>query len=119
MFVLELHASNKSLIEVAESLSLRQFVRLMNLSGFSSKLESVTRCTFFVPSDQAFAALPPEKLTELESDLELLRSTLMLHVAHGKIVTEAMKDNSKITTLDEVEQLRINVVDDGEVWVQC
>lgn len=113
----ELHTSNKSITEVAESLRLREFVRLMKASGMSSKMDSMTRCTFFVPSDQAFAALPPEKLKELENDLELLRSMLMLHIASGKIVTEAMIDNSKITSLDDSAQLRINVVDDGQTIV--
>lgn len=111
----ELYASNKSIIEVAESLRLSEFVRLMKTSGLSSELNSTARYTIFIPSDQAFSALPPDTLKELEGDKELLRDTLLLHIASGKIVTEAMKDNSKIATLDGSGELRINIVDDGEV----
>jgi len=113
----ELYASSKSIIEVAESLRLREFVRLMKTSGLSSELNSTARYTIFIPSDQAFSALPPDTLKELEGDKELLRDTLLLHIASGKIVTEAMKDNSKIATLDGSGELRINIVDDGETIV--
>jgi len=113
----ELYASNKSIIEVAESLRLSEFVRLMKTSGLSSELNSTARYTIFIPSDQAFSALPPDTLKELEGDKELLRDTLLLHIASGKIVTEAMKDNSKIATLDGSGELRINIVDDGETIV--
>ena len=111
----ELYTSDKSLIEVAESLRLREFVRLMKSSGLSSELNSIARYTVFVPSDQAFSALPPGTLEELAGDKELLRDTLMLHIAEGKIVAEAMKDNFKITSLDSSGELWVNVVDEGEV----
>ena len=87
----------------------------MKSSGLSSELSSVARYTVFAPSDQAFSALPPGTLEELASDKELLRDTLMLHIADGKIVTEAMKDNRKITSLDGSEELCVNVVEEGEV----
>ena len=87
----------------------------MKTSGLSSELNSAARYTIFIPSDQAFSALPLDTLKELEGDKELLRDTLLLHIASGKIVTEAMKDNSKIATLDGSGELRINIVDDGEV----
>lgn len=89
----------------------------MKTSGLPAELDSVGRYTVFAPSDQAFSALPPETLKELASDKELLRDSLLLHIASEKIVTEAMKDNSKINTLDGSGELRINVVDDGEVSV--
>ena len=100
---------------MAESLRLNEFVRLFKASGLSVELEPGSRYTVFAPSDQAFSALPPETLDELENDKDVLRDTLKLHIAKGKIVTEAMKDHSKITSLDDSEELWINVVDDGEV----
>lgn len=100
---------------MAESLGLGEFARLMKTSGLSSELDSDARYTAFVPSDQAFSALPPDTLKELTNNKEVLRETLMLHLASGKIVTETMKDNRKIITLDGSQELRINVADDGEV----
>ena len=102
-------------MEVAESLGLGEFTKLMKASGLASELDSDTRYTAFVPSDQAFSALPSETLEELANNKEMLRETLLLHLAAGKIVTETMKDNRKITTLDGSQELRINVAEDGEV----
>ena len=100
---------------VAESLGLGEFTKLMKTSGLSSELDSDTLYTAFVPSDQAFSALPSETLEELANNKEVLRETLLLHLAAGKIVTETMKDNRKITTLDGSQELRINMAEDGEV----
>ena len=102
-------------MEVAESLGLVEFTKLMKASGLSSELDSDTRYTAFVPSDQAFSALPSETLDELANNKEILRETLLLHLAAGKIVTETMKDSRKIITLDGSHELRINVAEDGEV----
>ena len=104
---------------MAESLRLNKFVQLFKASGLSSELDYGSRYTVFAPSDEAFSALPPETLDELENDKDLLRDTLKLHIATGKIVTEAMKDHSKISSLDGSEELWINVVDDGEVCYLC
>jgi len=114
----ELYTSNKKIMEVAESLDLGEFTKLMKASGLSSELDADTRYTAFVPSDQAFSALPKETLEELANNKEILRETLLLHLAAGKIVTETMKDNRKIITLDGSQELRINVAEDGEVTQQ-
>ena len=87
----------------------------MKTSGLSSELDPDARYTAFVPSDQAFSALPAETLKELFNNKKILRETLRLHLASGKIVTETMTDNRKITTLDGSQELRINVADDGKV----
>lgn len=105
-------------MEVAESLGLGEFTKLMKASGLSSELDADTRYTAFVPSDQAFSTLPKETLEELANNKEILRETLLLHLAAGKIVTETMKDNRKIITLDGSQELRINVAEDGEVTQQ-
>lgn len=105
-------------MEVAESLGLGEFTKLMKASGLSSELDSDARYTAFVPSDDAFSALPSETLKELANNKEILRETLLLHLAAGKIVTETMKDNKKIITLDGSQELRINVAEDGEVTQQ-
>ena len=102
-------------MEVAESLGLVEFTKLMKASGLSSELDSDARYTAFVPSDDAFSALPSETLKELVNNKEILRETLLLHLAAGKIVTETMKDNKKIITLDGSQELRINVAEDREV----
>ena len=105
-------------MQVAESLGLGEFTKLMKTSGLSSELDSDTRYTAFVPSDQAFSALPSETLEELGNNKEILRETFLLHWSAGKIVTETMKDNRKITTLDGSQELRINVAEDGQVTQQ-
>ena len=105
-------------MEVTESLGLGEFTRLMKASGLASELDSDARYTAFVPSDEAFSTLPSETLEELANNKEVLRETLLLHLAAGKIVTETMKDNRKIITLDGSQELRINVAEDGEVIQQ-
>lgn len=114
----ELYTSDKNIMEVAESLGLGEFTKLMKASGLSSELDSDARYTAFVPSDDAFSALPSETLKELANNKEILRETFLLHLAAGKIVTETMKDNKKIITLDGSQELRINVAEDGEVTRQ-
>ncbi|XP_068682404.1 transforming growth factor-beta-induced protein ig-h3-like [Montipora foliosa] len=111
----ELYTSGKSITEVAESLKLKEFVKLWKASGLSSELDSATRYTVFAPNDQALsAALPSKTLEELANDKELLRDTLMMHISKGKIVAEAMADKSKITSLDGSGELWVNVINDGE-----
>lgn len=115
IFFSELYTSDKNIVEVAESLSLSEFANLMKISGLGSELQgSGERYTAFVPSNQAFSSLKPETLQELKSNKEILRETLLLHIASGKIVTEVMKDNQEITALDG-SHLRINVADEGQV----
>lgn len=115
IFFTELYTSDKNIVEVAESLSLSEFANLMKISGLVSELQgSGERYTAFVPSNQAFSSLKPETLQELKSNKEILRETLLLHIASGKIVTEVMKDNQEITALDG-SHLRINVADEGQV----
>ena len=100
---------------MAESLSLSEFANLMKTSGLVSELQGTgERYTAFVPSNQAFSSLKPETLQELKRNKEILRETLLLHIASGKIVTEVMKDNQEITALDG-SHLRINVADEGQV----
>ena len=94
---------------------MNRFVSLLNLTDLSSDLDSSTRYTVFAPNDQAFASLSPEALEELANDKELLRDTLMMHISKGKIVTEAMKDKDKITSLGGTEELWVNVIDDRRV----
>ena len=114
--VSELYTSGKSITELAESLRLKEFVKLWKASGLSSELDSATRYTVFAPNDQALsAALPSKTLEELANDKELLRDTLMMHISKGKIVAEAMADKSKITSLDGSGELWVNVINDGEV----
>ena len=115
IFFTELYTSDKNIVEVAESLSLSEFANLMKISGLVSELQgSGERYTAFVPSNQAFSSLKPETLQELKSNKEILRETLLLHIASDKIVTEVMKDNQEITALDG-SHLRINVADEGQV----
>lgn len=115
IFFTELYTSDKNIVEVAESLSLSEFANLMKISGLVSELQgSGERYTAFVPSNQAFSSLKPETLQELKSNKEILRETLLLHIASDKIVTEVMKDNQEITVLDG-SHLRINVADEGQV----
>ena len=119
IFFSELYTSDKNIMDVAESLGLGEFTKLMKTSGLSSELDSDARYTAFVPTDQAFSALPSETLKELANNKEVLRETLLLHLAAGKTVTETMKDNGKIITLDGSQELRVNVADEGEVLQQC
>lgn len=115
IFFPELYTSDKNIVEVAESLSLSEFANLMKISGLVSELQGTgERYTAFVPSNQAFSSLKPETLQELKSNKEILRETLLLHIASGKIVTEVMKDNQEITALDG-SHLRINAADEGQV----
>lgn len=113
----ELYTSNKSITELAESLKLNRFVSLLNLTDLSSDLDSSKRYTVFAPNDQAFASLSPEALEELANDKELLRDTLMMHISKGKIVTEAMNDKDKITSLGGTEELWVNVIDNRRTIV--
>ena len=112
----ELYTSHQNITEVAKSLGLTEFVKLLTLSELESELNvEGGRFTAFIPSDEAFLALPQETKVSLLKDRKKLQQFVLFHVAPGKLVSQGFKDNQLIKTLDSPHKLLINVDEDKEV----
>ena len=69
-----------------------------------------TKYTAFIPSNQAFAAIPKDKMDALLKDTTKLGEELLFHVLPGKLVLEQLKNNKLLKTMDAPQKLRINVL---------
>ena len=72
-------------------------------------LASIEPATIFAPTNEAFSALPPEVVSALTSDPELLKNTLLYHVVPNVTVpSNTLKADQTLTTATGVS-LRLNV----------
>ena len=85
--------------------------RLLASAGLDEMLAGEGEFTLFAPTDEAFAALPPETMEALESDADQLRAVLEYHILPVAREMPQLR-NGKMTTL-EGTLLTASVTDDG------
>ena len=76
------------------------FVDLARLAGLDRVLDGPGPCTVFVPTDDAFRALPPGYLAGLRADPALLARVLSRHVAEGTFGAAELAGMRTVRTLD-------------------
>ncbi|XP_031557858.1 transforming growth factor-beta-induced protein ig-h3-like [Actinia tenebrosa] len=113
----ELYVSKLNIIDIAKKLGLNQFVKLVTESGVGSELILDTRYTAFIPSNEAFEAIPKETLDELQGESTRLGDALLFHVLPGKLVTDQLKNNELLKTMDAPHKMRVNRCNDRKIFV--
>jgi uncharacterized surface protein with fasciclin (FAS1) repeats len=72
---------------------------LLEDSGLAAQLDAAGPVTIFAPTNEAFAALPPETLTALGQDPTMLQQILLYHVAAGALSSTDLTAESSAPTL--------------------
>ena len=70
---------------------LSTFSKLMQDAGLVETLRGAGPFTAFVPSDEAFKAVPAQTMAELAANKELLKAVLSYHVVPGKVTAAEVK----------------------------
>jgi transforming growth factor-beta-induced protein len=102
-----------NIVEIAASdENFSTLVTAVDAAGLVETLSSEGPFTVFAPTNDAFAALPPDVLDALLADTELLTEVLLYHVVSGDVRAET------VVTLDEAETVGGEIVsvttnDDG------
>ncbi|HSJ94368.1 MAG TPA: fasciclin domain-containing protein [Gaiellaceae bacterium] len=74
-------------------------VRAIEAAELADTLRGPGPFTVFAPTDEAFAAVPEETLTQLQNDPEALRQVLLYHVVEGQVTSD------QVTGLDAAPTL--------------
>lgn len=125
------NVSAADIIDTANSSgSFKTFVAATKAAGLTETLKSQGPYTVFAPTDEAFAKLPAETLSELMKDKVKLAQVLSHHIIPGKIMVADVKpgltktvDGSSITlksdngmiTVDGANVIQSDVVADNGV----
>lgn len=91
------HAADTVVSVAAQASDLSTFSRLVKQAGLESTLSNGAY-TVFAPSDDAFKAVPADKLDALAKDPEQLKALLTYHVLPGKTTSAAIGENTTPTT---------------------
>jgi uncharacterized surface protein with fasciclin (FAS1) repeats len=92
---------------------LATFVQAVTTANLGDALNGTANITVLVPSNAAFAAVPPESLQGLLADSALLTSTLVHHVVPGRLGPEELAgthttlNNGRLTVEGSGEQFTI------------
>lgn len=106
--------SLKSISEQAASTAdLSEFSQAFRKSGLAESLNSTGPYTVFMPSNEAFDALPGDTFDDLlkPENKQQLADILNNHIVAGKLDTATLQDGSTIKTLGN-EQLEVSKKDD-------
>ncbi|MFT3856959.1 MAG: fasciclin domain-containing protein [Aquabacterium sp.] len=87
------------------------FSKLARQAGLQATLEAAGPVTVFVPTDEAFKALPPATLDKLSRDPEFLKSVLSYHVVPGLTKSADIEGAKALTTANGA---RVNVSKAGD-----
>ncbi len=104
----------------AQAPELSTFYTLVQQAGLTASLEVAGPITVFAPTNDAFKAVPADKLDKLSKDPVLLKSVLTYHVIPGSLKSADITANTSVTTLNGTK-LAISkagdfvTVDDGMV----
>ena len=111
-------SNTKNIVETAvEAGSFKTLVAAVTAAGLAETLSGTGPFTVFAPTDDAFAKIPAETLTDLlkPENKEKLAGILTYHVVSGKVlaadaakVTEATTVNGQEIKIDATSGVKIN-----------
>lgn len=81
----------------------KTFSELAKTAGLTDTLKEKGPMTLFAPTDEAFAALPKEKLEALRKDPAGLKAALLNHLTTTEIGPKALPTVGKIKTMGTME----------------
>ncbi|GFY73729.1 periostin [Trichonephila inaurata madagascariensis] len=86
------------------------FLKLAEYSGILPLLQRQATYTLFVPTDDAFEALPNDTLSDLFNQPAFARTVVSFHVTAGRHLTSNVIDGQMIGTIQGQEQtLRLRI----------
>ena len=92
----------------------KTFTKAVEDAGLASTLKGVGPFTVFVPTDEAFAKLPPGKLASLMKDKSALKEVLLYHVVTGTVMSaDIAKLNGKGKKTAEGSEAKIMMMGTG------
>ena len=109
-----------TVMAAAQAPELSTFYLLVQQAGLSATLEGAGPITVFAPTNEAFKAVPADKLDKLSKDPVLLKSVLTYHMVPASLKSADITSNTSVTTLNGIK-LAISkagdfvTVDDGLV----
>jgi len=86
---------------IARTPNLTVATKLINDADLAATLRGAGPFTVFVPSDEAFKALPQAQLAQLQGNKDLLKSVLAYHVIPAELTSQAVSNTSKKTVNGE------------------
>lgn len=96
----ETAAQEMDIVETAVAAgSFDTLVSLVQEAGLAEDLSGPGPLTVFAPTDEAFAAVPEETLTQLQNDPEALRRVLLYHVVEGDVTSDQVTGLDAAATL--------------------
>ncbi len=102
-------SNTKNIVETAiEAGTLKTLVAAVTAAGLAETLQGTGPFTVFAPTDEAFAKIPAETLTDLlkPENKEKLAGILTYHVVAGKVMAA---DAAKLTTAKTVNGQEIKI----------
>jgi uncharacterized surface protein with fasciclin (FAS1) repeats len=106
----------KNIIETAvDNPDFSTLVTAIKAAGLVDTLAGTGPFTVFAPTNEAFAKIPSETLTEVLADKVKLASILKYHVVTGKVTSAEVTDMSEVKTL---EGSNVKVGSEHEVTVE-
>ncbi|MGV3709168.1 MAG: fasciclin domain-containing protein [Gemmatimonas sp.] len=108
-------AQGVDIIETAKAAgNFKTFEKAVAEAGLTNTLKGVGPFTVFVPTDEAFAKLPPGKLAALMKDKAALKEVLLYHVVTGSVnASEIAKLNGKGKKTAEGSEAKIMMMGSG------
>lgn len=94
--------------------SFKTFEKAVDEAGLTGTLKGAGPFTVFVPTDEAFAKLPPGKLAALLKDKAALKEVLLYHVVTGSLMSaDIAKLNGKSRKTAEGSDAKIMMMGTG------
>jgi uncharacterized surface protein with fasciclin (FAS1) repeats len=109
--------SGQSVVEIVRSISgLSVAARAIDAAGLAEALAQAGPYTLFVPTDPAFAELPPETLESLLNSPSALAETMRTHFVLDQVTSADLARLPVVLTAAGVE-LPVTVQDNGQVFI--
>ncbi|GFT96648.1 transforming growth factor-beta-induced protein ig-h3 [Nephila pilipes] len=100
----------RSLAEYLDIRGMTYFLKLVEYSGILSLLQRQAAYTLFVPTNDAFEALPNDTLSDLFSQPSFARAVASFHVTSGRQLTSNAIDGQRLGTIQGQDQsLRLRI----------
>lgn len=108
-------AQGVDIVETAKAAgTFKTFEKAVAEAGLTETLKGAGPFTVFIPTDDAFAKLPPGKLAALMKDKSALKEVLLFHVVTGSVMAaDIAKLNGKSKKTAEGSDARITMQGSG------
>ena len=110
----------KNLYEtIVETKEYPTFLELVQTAGMTQMLKDVSKYTVFVPSEEAFKAVPEETMMRWKENPDLLRNIVQYHIVAGTKNSQDLK-SMDMQTMDTVlrnHKLRITLDLEGVTMI--